>query len=210
MFRIISFWQATLVLGARKSRGLRAHFYQCAGRGRAQMCCAALARIRTANKAVSCLYQPCAAQDQPVIAQASVYDVVRAHQPRALAERLPRENDRRAVKQIAMARCALIMLAATLGPKTIASHCRAERRTRRYHLASPRRARLHRLIVARCAPVLCQMLTACAREYLQRVAILGCSLEKYVFTAGGQQDVCNPTVRLRGASHCLEGLAARM
>ena len=68
-------------------------FYQCAGSGCAHMCCAALARIRTASKVRSFVYQPCSAQDRPV--KVSVCSVARAqHQP-ALAERLRRENDRR-------------------------------------------------------------------------------------------------------------------
>ena len=51
--------------------------------------------------------------------------------PCALAERLSRNADRSAVKQIALAKFALTMLAATFGTNTIVSHCRVERRTRR-------------------------------------------------------------------------------
>ena len=51
--------------------------------------------------------------------------------PCVLAERLPRNADRRAVKQIALARCALSMLAATFGTNIISRYCRVERRTRR-------------------------------------------------------------------------------
>ena len=149
----IHFLASAISLGGMRIETADCTFYQCAGSGRTHMCCAALARVRTASKARWFVYQPCSAQDRQV--KVSVCRAARAHHQRALAERLRRENDRRAVKQIALARCALIILAATLGSKTIASHCRVEGRTRWWHLTSPRRARLHRLIVPRRAPVQC-------------------------------------------------------
>ena len=124
-----NFLASDISLGGMQIERAAYPFYKCAGSGCAHMCCAALARIRTASNVRSFVYQPCSAQDRPV--KVSVCSVARAqHQP-ALAERLRRENDRRAAKQIALARWALIILVATLGSKTITSHCRAEARTRR-------------------------------------------------------------------------------
>ena len=123
------FLASDISLGWHANREAACTFYQCAGSGCAHMCCAALARIRTANKVRSFVYQPCSAQDRPV--KVSVCSVARAHHQHALAERLRRENDRRAAKQITLARWALIILVATLGSKTITSHCRADGRTRR-------------------------------------------------------------------------------
>ena len=125
-------WLVAAVLGSRHVHWLHA-LVECTGRGSTHLRGAALARILALEADMKTLsgVARARAQSRQVFDQMSVCSVARARGPRALAERLLRNDDRRATKQIELARRALTMLAATVCTKSIASHCRVERRTRR-------------------------------------------------------------------------------
>ena len=126
-------WLVVAVLGSRHVKWLHA-LVECTERGSTHLRGAALARILSLEadmKTLSVFACALPYANRQVIDQVSVCNVARARGPRALAERLPRNADRRAIKQTELARRALTMLAATVGTKSAASHCRVERRTRR-------------------------------------------------------------------------------
>ena len=132
MFFCFVCWLVAAVLGPRHVNWLHG-LVECTGRGSTHLRGAALARILAleADMKTRSGVARARAQSRQVFDQVSVCSVARARGPRALAERLLRNDDRRATKQIELIRRALTMLAATVCTKSIASHCRVERRTRR-------------------------------------------------------------------------------
>ena len=105
---------------------------ECAGLGNTHLRGAALPRIRVIGSGHEHIIRFCMRLASRKVGQSltkCAFAMLRG--PRASVERLPCNADRRVVKQIALARCALTLLAATFGINNIASHCRVERRTRR-------------------------------------------------------------------------------
>ena len=128
----------------------------------------------------------------------------------AVVSQCPRNAERRAVKQIAMARCALTMLAATVCTKHITSHCHVKRRTRCYRLTPHRRAWAQRCVIASCAPVLRGgVLAACVRAYRHRCAVVASAFANCLRVNLFAQS-WDPPLAARGANHWRASRAAYM